>query len=280
MDALLKPPKVRQMGPVRRAINRGGPFILAFVLTLFVIVIAWRAWAMPMYDDLENVAHAGGGIGNVTYINGIAALDSSYANGFRFFEMDFLRTSDDAIVCSHDWDAYNDKAPTLAQFLEHQKSELYAKCTVDEAVAWFLHHPDATLIADIKFDVVGIATALHDKLGTQVLPQVFDTGEAETLAGGGRFPVIVALYKQPDALSKLSLIGSLRGRRIPVWAVAMSRTDVYAGLALWAKLWVDAPVYSYTVNSCNDQPWVDLLGADAIYTDYLPTHACESTKAK
>lgn len=279
MDALLRPPKVRQMGPVRRAINRGGPFILAFVFSLFVIVIAWRAWAMPMYGDLENVAHAGGGIGNVNYINGIVALDNSYANGFRFFEMDFLRTSDSAIVCSHDWDDYDDKTPTLAQFLAHQKSELYAKCTGDQAVAWFVHHPDATLIADIKFDVLGIATDLHDKLGTQVLPQVFDTDEAETLAGGGRFPVIVALYKQPSALAKLSLIGSIRGRRIPVWAVAMSRADVYAGLALWAKLWIDAPVYSYTVNSCNDQPWVGLLGADAIYTDYLPIHACESANA-
>lgn len=281
MDALLKPPKVRQMGLVRRGINRGGPFILAFVLTLFVAVIAWRTWAMPMYGDLENVAHAGGGIGNVNYINGIVALDNSYANGFRFFEMDFQRTSDDALVCSHDWDDYNGKAPTLVQFLQHQKSELYAKCTVDQAVDWFKHHPDTTLIADIKdaVDVVRIASALHQELGTQVLPQVFDTDEAETLAGAGRFPVIVALYKQPDALSKLSLIGSVRGRRIPVWAVAMSRTDVYAGLALWAKLWIDAPVYSYTVNNCNDQPWVDLLGADAIYTDYLPVHACENTKA-
>ncbi len=267
------------MGLVRRAINRGGPFILVFVLTLFVVTAAWRAWGMPSYPALENVAHAGGGIGNVSYINGLVALDNSYANGFRFFEMDFLRTADGAIVCSHDWDEYNDKAPTLAQFLDHRKTQMYAPCTYDELIAWFYRHPDATLIADIKFDVLGIATALHDKLGTQVLPQVFDTNEAEKLAGGGRFPVIVALYKQPDSLSKLSLIGSIRGRRIPVWAVAMSRSDVYAGLALWAKLWVDAPVYSYTVNSCGDTPWVKLLGADAIYTDYLPIHACESASA-
>src|SRR4051812_33825655 len=180
---MLKPPKVRQMGFVRRAINRGGPFILAFVLTIFVVVAAWRAWAMPMYGDIENVAHAGGGIGNVSYINGIVALNNSYANGFRFFEMDFLRTSDRAIVCSHDWDQYDGKAPTLAQFVEHRKTQLYAPCTYDEMVGWFTGHPDATLIADIKIDVLGIATELHNKLGTQVLPQVFDTDQAEKLAG-------------------------------------------------------------------------------------------------
>ena len=276
MDAMLKPPKARRMGFLRRVVNRGGPFILAFVVMLFAVTAAWRAWAMPTYAELENVAHAGGGIGNVNYINGIVALNNSYANGFRFFEMDFLRTADGAMVCSHDWDQYDGKAPTLAQFLEHRKTQLYPPCTVEEMVAWFYRHPDATLIADIKFDVLGIATALHDQLGTQVLPQVFDTNEAEKLAGGGRFPVIVALYKQPDNLAKLALIGSIRGRRIPVWAVSMSRSDVYTGLALWAKLWVDAPVYSYTVNSCADTPWVKLLGADAIYTDYLPIHACES----
>jgi glycerophosphoryl diester phosphodiesterase len=264
------------MGLVRRLINRGGPFILAFVLTLLVVTAAWRAWAMPMYADIENVAHAGGGIGNVSYINGIVALDNSYANGFRFFEMDFLRTSDGAIVCSHDWDAYDEKVPTLAQFLDHRIMQLYPPCTMTEMAAWFERHPDATLIADTKTDVIAIDRELQQKLGKQLLPQVFDINQAVTLAGGGRFPVIVALYKQPDNLHKFALIGSIRGRRIPVWAVSMSRADVYGGLALWAKFWVDAPVYSYTVNSCDDTPWVKLLGADAIYTDYLPIHACES----
>ena len=86
----------------------------------------------------------------------------------------------------------------------------------------------------------------------------------------------MALYKQPDNLAKFSLIGAIRGKRIPVWAVAMSRSDVYGGLALWAKLWVDAPVFTYTVNDCGETPWVKLLGGDAIYTDYLPIHGCES----
>jgi glycerophosphoryl diester phosphodiesterase len=276
LDAQLKPPKVRRMGPVRRAINRAGPFVLAFLVTLFAIGTAWRAWGMPMYGDLENVAHAGGGIGNVSYINGLTALENSYANGFRFFEMDFLRTRDGSVVCSHDWSAFEDKVPTLAQFMDHRTAQMYPPCTVTEMIAWFYRHPDATLIADTKADVINIDKELQAKLGQQLLPQVFSIDQAEALAGGGRFPLIIALYQAKDEWNKFSLIGSLRGRRIPVWAVAMSRQDVYGGLALWAKLWVDAPVYSYTVNSCADTPWVKLLGADAIYTDYLPIHACES----
>ncbi len=271
---MLKPPKVRQMGRVRRTINRAGPFLLAFVATIFAVVCMWRAWGMPMFADLENVAHAGGGIGTLSYINGVVAFDNAYANGFRYFEVDFLRTRDGQIVCSHDWAAFDDKSPTYAQFMEYRAPQRYPNCNLPDLLSWFRTHPDATLIADTKLDVVGIDTTLQDQLGRQVLPQVFDVDQAQTLAHGGRSPVIVALYKQPDNLSKFALIGAIRGKRIPVWAVAMSRADAYGGLALWAKLWVDAPVYTYTVNDCGEEPWVRLLGADAIYTDYLPIHAC------
>jgi hypothetical protein len=78
----------------------------------------------------------------------------------------------------------------------------------------------------------------------------------------------------PDIFSRYALVGSVRGRRIHVWAVAMSVTDVSNGLGYWSKLWVDAPVYSYLVNNCSPMFTLNVMGVDAVYTDDLAVRDC------
>jgi arylsulfatase A-like enzyme len=51
------------------------------------------------------VAHAGGGIKGRSYTNSLEALDENYRRGFRFFELDFNWTSDNQLVCIHDWES-------------------------------------------------------------------------------------------------------------------------------------------------------------------------------
>ena len=177
------------MGPVRRVLNRAGPFVVGFVVMLFALVAAYRAWGLPMYAELENVAHAGGGIGNVSYINGLVAFNNSYANGFRYFEVDFLRTRDKQIVCSHDWAAFDDKSPTIAQFMDYRATQQYPNCTLKELLAWFRLHPDATLIADTKIDVVGIDTVLQDELGGRFSRRSSTSPKRRSSRGMGAFPL-------------------------------------------------------------------------------------------
>jgi hypothetical protein len=73
---------------------------------------------------------------------------------------------------------------------------------------------------------------------------------------------------------RFALIGSMRGKRIHIAAVAMSISDATSGLGLWSKLWIDAPVYAYTVNTCEPAPTLKILGVDALYTDFLDVMAC------
>ncbi|MEQ1770687.1 MAG: hypothetical protein ABL879_12700 [Devosia sp.] len=264
----------RSMPKWRRYLNRGGAFVVAFVAMTFAISASWRAWGVPMYADLPNVAHAAGGIGDTTYVNGIDALDANYARGFRIFEMDFNWTSDGVLVCNHDWKEYDGKAPDFLTFERTNNALPHPACTYPTATTWFKNHPQATLISDAKDRVIETNAYLRRALGDQLLPTVYDLPTALAISQNGRYPMVLATYKMKTLWDRFVLLGSMRGKRIHINAVAMSMADATAGLGLWAKLWIDAPIYSYTVNNCEPVPTLKVLGVDAIYTDFLEIDSC------
>jgi hypothetical protein len=259
----------------RVVLNRAGLVVLGLLAVLIALLLAWRLWVMPVYARLPNVAHAGGAIGNATYINGLTALDSSYANGFRRMELDFERTSDGVLVCGHDWNGFNGKPPDLAGFLTARTAMKYPPCTIEELVGWFRAHPDTQLISDAKAEFAFVDTPLQAALGNQLMPEVYAAKDVSTLAAGGRRPFIPALYKLNGLPARLGFVAALHGQHEQVSAVAMSQFDAFFGLALWSKAWLGAPVYVYTENTCDTAPVLHALGVDAIYTDDLMTHSCQ-----
>ncbi len=54
-------------------------------------------------SPIKRIAHAGGGINGITYTNSYEALDLNYGLGFRYFEIDFTYTTDQKLICLHDW---------------------------------------------------------------------------------------------------------------------------------------------------------------------------------
>lgn len=71
---------------------------MAFYKILFFIVLTILFQAKPLL-----VAHAGSGINGQNYSNSIEALNLNYGKGFRTFEIDLSCTSDDKLICLHDW---------------------------------------------------------------------------------------------------------------------------------------------------------------------------------
>lgn len=248
--------------------------MLLVLVPLMLGLGAVRLWGVPMYETLPSFAHAGGAIGKATYINGLSALDNSYASGFRDFEIDFERTSDGWIVCGHDWALFGNRVPDFTAFLARRATMQYPVCTYDELVAWFRRHRDSTLIPDAKIDVALVVPALEASLGGQVLPEVYSREDLASLGGEGHSPLVLALYKQTGFFRRLDLIMAAHGQGTQFAAVAMSGADAMFGLALWAKLWLRAPVYVYTVDSCNAAFLLRAAGVDAVFTDSLGANAC------
>ena len=106
-------------------------------------------------DNKRFIAHAGGAINEIKYLNTLDALDHNYNKGFKLFELDLLISADGFIVATHDWDTwkkftgYEGKIPPLLsdfnrlKIKDNQTSLDYQKIN-----NWFDTKKDAILITD------------------------------------------------------------------------------------------------------------------------------------
>ncbi len=107
------------------------------------------------YDVNRFIAHAGGSIEGHVYTNSLEALDASYQKGFRLFELDILKTSDNHYVAAHDWKMWQQMTgfkgeipPTKLEFKEYQLLHKYTALDLDDINNWFQSHSDAILVTD------------------------------------------------------------------------------------------------------------------------------------
>ena len=106
-------------------------------------------------DRNRFIAHAGGIINGKKYTNSLEALNLSYSKGYRLFELDIIKTSDDFFVAAHDWTHWSkavglDKAriPTLEEFMNSKIYNQFSPMSMKDINKWFLIHDDAILVTD------------------------------------------------------------------------------------------------------------------------------------
>lgn len=108
-------------------------------------------------DPNRFIAHAGGEINGKRYSNSLNALNNSYKNGFKLFELDIIETSDGYYVAGHDWInlkrdiAYptDDETPlTLSEFRKYKNNGPLIQMDMDDINKWFQEHSDAILVTD------------------------------------------------------------------------------------------------------------------------------------
>ncbi|WP_325892033.1 sulfatase-like hydrolase/transferase [Grimontia sp. NTOU-MAR1] len=101
------------------------------------------------------IAHAGGGIDGHHYTNSMEALNESYRQGLRYFEIDLLETSDHRLVAAHEWkewakkvDYSGDIPPRYDDFMSKKMHGKYTPLSLEDLNTWFESHPDAFLVTD------------------------------------------------------------------------------------------------------------------------------------
>ena len=113
---------------------------------------------VPNYlNTSKYIAHAGGKINGAIYTNSLEALDENYRKGFRYFELDISKTSDDWYVGAHDWTSWKNKShykgdknhiPSLNEFKNTKKKNGLTPMTTERINQWFKEHPGAKLVTD------------------------------------------------------------------------------------------------------------------------------------
>ena len=106
------------------------------------------------HEPLRFIAHAGGRIEGMNYTNSLEALNNSYKNGFRLFELDIIETSDGEFSrsCPKHWKTMvgyeiDNKPVSMREFKKYKIANL-TSLGMNEINNWFLEHKDAILVTD------------------------------------------------------------------------------------------------------------------------------------
>lgn len=141
------------------------------------------------------IAHAGGSIDGIKYTDSKEALDHSYAQGFRMFELDIIETSDGDFVAAHDWahwakeSKYSGPTPvTRAEFLKHKIRGRYTVMDMQGINRWFRNHPDAVLVTDKVNDPIRFANQFVDK--QRLIMELFSLEAVKKALGAGVVPLL------------------------------------------------------------------------------------------
>lgn len=169
--------------------------------------------------DQPLIAHAGGGLPNAAYTNGLEALELAATHGFRLIELDFRRTAD-GVAFGHD-------PARLSQL------------TFNELMAFLRRNPDVLIVTDFKTDNLVGLRRLADLAGPErgrFVPQIYRFDELRPVTDMGYPQPILSVYREPD------FGWPFRANSVQVRAVTMPyRLRYLAGL-------IDHPVYLHTVN--------------------------------
>ncbi len=141
-------------------------------------------------DTKRFIAHAGGQIDGHNYTNSLEAMDLNYANGFRLFELDFIKTSDGVYVAAHDWNVwkkhtgYTGETPVSERtFLQYKIKDTYTPLNLNGINTWFKKHPDAFLISDKVNDPKDFSSKFLDK--SRLTMELFSVKAIEEAQGLG-----------------------------------------------------------------------------------------------
>lgn len=62
--------------------------------------------SLSLQNNDKLIAHAGGSINGITRTNSLEVLNHNDQLGFKIFELDILKTSDNVYVAAHDWESW------------------------------------------------------------------------------------------------------------------------------------------------------------------------------
>lgn len=224
------------------------------------------------------IAHAGGGIQSSTYTNSFEALNLNYSKGFKLFELDLVWTTDNQLVCLHDWKTtpiwlldYERKKPvSLKQFhaLDQLRTDV-TLCDLSSLNQWLQAHPKALIVTDIKNqNIKGLRLALKaiENAENRLIPQFTQPEEYQTIKNMGFKSIIWTLYKYRGSGDSVVEFA----KNMQLFAISMPPYKAKSGLAQNINT-LGIPTYVHTVNDLKEALELqNNYGVSAVYTDFLP----------
>jgi glycerophosphoryl diester phosphodiesterase len=243
-----------------------------------ILLLVWQGSVVfaQTTTELPRIAHAGGQVDGATYTNSIEALEENYGIGFRAFEIDFSWTSDEQLVCLHDWEKSFERSfrrkpnskVSLGEFetLVRRRSE-FTKCTLASLMRWMSDHPDAILVTDVKernLAALEHISQYYPQLISRVVPQIYQPDEYAAVKRAGYEKIIWTLYLFAGGTETVLETA----QSMELWAVTIDTNRAGQGLGRELSQ-VGIPTYVHTINDYADFLFFKSEGVSEIYTDRL-----------
>lgn len=241
-------------------------------ITLYPVETNGDEWFL----DHPMIYHAGGGIEGNVYTNSLEAVEETLSEGKYFIEMDLRYTSDNHLVCAHDWsDAFLDvENPTLEEFLSAKIQGKYTPLTAEHLIRIMRENPEMRLITDVKgadlCDVITDLVALAEEDAS-----ILDRFIIQLYTGREK-PSVQEIYPFDDAQFlfttykwgdwQLEAARICNEENVAVIAVPYGEMSD-ADAALTREL--GFTVYEYTVNRADEANRSLERGISGFYTDAL-----------
>ncbi len=223
------------------------------------------------------IAHAGGGINGHNYSNSLEALEYNYNKGFRTFEIDFSWTSDDQLVCLHDWKkrfkkvfGYSIKQPLSYhefQMALYNSNDLHP-CTVETLSNWVIDNPDVNIVTDVKYlNIKAIKKIIgtYPKLQNQLIVQFYQPEEYPILKKMGFKQLIWILYQYKGSLK--SVANHVESMDLLALSMRASQVKKKSMQGIQKK---GVALFVYTINKeVKMNKLVNNYSVSGIYTDFL-----------
>ena len=274
---------------LRIAVNMGTwvmSLVFVFMATVFLAPEIERILHEGWQRDAL-IAHACGGIDETAYTNSKEAFESSYANGIRSIEVDFVLTADDKLVCCHEWEdsLSSEYGPgyvyTEEEFLSLKLHGKYTPMSLEMLLLLMQEYEDVWVITDTKetkAELVQkefrIMVETAEEMGaTEVLDrfvvQLYSHEMYDIVEEIYSFPeYILTLYQldMPDenAFIEHSRFCKDRGiDTITMWD-SWARPEL---VEIANRYGID--IYVHTVNDMDKLEELEAIGVKGFYTDYV-----------
>lgn len=276
-------------------------FIRLVMISIFVLllsIILREILSQGSKDKLESalVAHALGGIEDKSYTNSREALYYNYDLGHRAFEVDFSITSDNKLVCLHDWThgaliqgrGGEDGALSKVDFESGTIYEKYTPISLEELLLFMSKHEDVWIVTDsketsadlIKFEfsyIVDEARMLGvDQVLDRVVVQIYNPEMYEVVNEIYEFPsVIFTLYQywggDVDTFADICRLCAYKNIDIITMWYYLATPEI---LEIADQFGIN--VYVHTLNDIETVIDLKEKGVKGFYTDYLTLELLEN----
>ena len=246
------------------------------IILTFIIITQSIYFYCDEITPTKYIAHAGGGINNITYTNCLEALDLNYKLGHRIFEIDFSWTSDNRLIALHDWgkgytQLFNEiinKPLDYNTIINKKMINNYTILTLLLISKWLKNHTNAYIVTDIKDKNIEALKYIADNYKNDIsryIPQIYFTKEYKEVQKLGFKNIILTLYLNKESPEKIAEF--VDNNKLFALTIFLAKKDANRILYLMEERNQFVYVHTY-----NDKKTVDKIlktSVDGVYTDFL-----------